>query len=95
MAKVKAVRYVGIEDTYDLTVKDHHNFSICGGLIVHNCNESARYFCMSRHPADSKQDQLLFPKGTSAADAERIRTNMDFAKVYAKMQGQQQIRGGW
>ena len=63
--------------------------------IVTHVNESARYFCMSRHPTDSKQEQLLFPKGTSAADAERIRTNMDFAKVYAKMQSQQQIRGGW
>jgi hypothetical protein len=50
---------------------------------------------MSRHPEYSRQEQLLFPKGTSAADAERIRTNMDFAKVYAKMQNQQQIRGGW
>jgi hypothetical protein len=91
MVRVKSVSFAGTEDTYDLTVRDHHNFSICGGLIVHNC----RYFCMSRHPEYSRQEQLLFPKGTSAADAERIRTNMDFAKVYAKMQNQQQIRGGW
>jgi phage terminase large subunit len=57
--------------------------------------EALRYGAMSRHPEYSRQEQLLFPKGTSAADAERIRTNMDFAKVYAKMQNQQQIRGGW
>jgi len=57
--------------------------------------ESFRYAIASRMPLLSTQEQLLFPKGTSAEDATRIRTNMDFAKVYAKMQGQQQIRGGW
>jgi hypothetical protein len=95
MAKVKAVRYAGIEDTYDLTVKDHHNFSICGGLIVHNCVESIRYGCMSRHPEYSRLEALNFPKGTSEADKDRIRSNLDFAKVYSKMQNQGSIRGGW
>ena len=94
MAKVKAVRYAGIEDTYDLTVKDHHNFSICGGLIVHNCVESIRYGSMSRHPEFSVQEKFYFPKGTSEEDKQRIVTNLEFEKVYAKMPGKQ-IFGGW
>lgn len=56
--------------------------------------EALRYGAMSRHPEFSKQDRLLFPPGTSAEDAERIRTNMEFAKVYSKMQNQQ-VRRSW
>jgi hypothetical protein len=26
-----------------MEVKDHHNFSIVGGLIVHNCIDALRY----------------------------------------------------
>ncbi|GAA0115724.1 hypothetical protein UT300016_14510 [Clostridium senegalense] len=27
-----------------MEVKDHHNFSVNGGLIVHNCMDAMRYF---------------------------------------------------
>jgi len=62
--------------------------------IVTHINENCRYFCFSRHPEFSKQDRFLFPPGTSPQDAERIRTNLEFEKVYAKMPGKQ-IFGGW
>ena len=50
--KKRAVRSVGIvaiepagtADVYNLEVFRHHNFSICGGLIVHNCSDALRYF---------------------------------------------------
>ena len=44
-AQVLAVEKIGREDVYDLSVLRHHNFSINGGLIVHNCMDSARYLC--------------------------------------------------
>ncbi len=62
--------------------------------IVSHINESCRYFTMSRHPEFSAQDRLTFPPGTSAADIERIRTNMEFEKVYSKMQNKR-VYGGW
>jgi ribonucleoside-diphosphate reductase alpha chain len=45
--KVVSVRSVGVEEVYDLTVEDNHNFFIitkeekdfCSGLLVHNCSE--------------------------------------------------------
>jgi flavin-dependent thymidylate synthase len=43
--KVKSIKYVGIEEVFDLTVKGpYHNF-VANGLVVHNClNEvSGRY----------------------------------------------------
>ena len=28
-----------------MEVENHHNFSVCGGFIVHNCMDALRYFC--------------------------------------------------
>lgn len=45
--KVVAVRFVGREDCYDLTVKDHHNFAAGDGeggyVFVHNSAEDVRF----------------------------------------------------
>ena len=43
-AKVKSVTLEGIEPVYNLEVPKTHNFSINGGLIVHNCMDECRYF---------------------------------------------------
>lgn len=77
--------------------RDEHNFEDAADKphIVTHINESCRYFCMSRHPEYSQQDKLMFPPGTSAADAERIRTNMEFSKVYDKMRNNGSMFGGW
>src|SRR5690554_3976001 len=42
-AKVKAIRHVGKQDVYNMEVKDHHNFSVNGGLVVHNSIDAIRY----------------------------------------------------
>lgn len=42
-AKVKTIRYIGRQDVYNMEVKDHHNFSVNGGLIVHNSIDATRY----------------------------------------------------
>ncbi len=75
---------------------DEHNVEYAADKphIVSHINESCRYFCMSRHPEFSKQERLLFPPGTSATDVERIRTNMEFEKVYRNMRNRG-IHGGW
>lgn len=41
--KIASITAVGVEDVYNMEVKDHHNFSICNGLIVHNCIDAVRY----------------------------------------------------
>ena len=41
--KIKSIKYIGTEDVYNMEVKDHHNFAVCGGLIVHNCMDAMRY----------------------------------------------------
>lgn len=33
------------EDVFNMEVADNHNFSVNGGLIVHNCMDETRYFC--------------------------------------------------
>ena len=41
--KIKQIKYIGKEDVYNMEVKTHHNFSVNGGLIVHNCIDAVRY----------------------------------------------------
>lgn len=41
--RVKGIRKGKIEPVYNMEVERHHNFSVQGGLIVHNCVDSARY----------------------------------------------------
>ena len=43
--KVKRIIPDGIEDVYNMEVDDHHNFSVNGGFIVHNCLDALRYAC--------------------------------------------------
>jgi len=43
-AKIKGIKYIGKEDVYNMEVESHHNFAVNGGLIVHNCLDSDRYF---------------------------------------------------
>lgn len=42
--KIKSIKYLGKEDVYNMEVENHHNFSVNGGLIVHNCMDAVRYF---------------------------------------------------
>lgn len=42
-AKIKKIEFIGIEPVYNMEVEKHHNFSINGGLIVHNSIDSIRY----------------------------------------------------
>ena len=41
--KIKSIKYIDEEEVYNMEVKDHHNFSIYGGLIVHNCYDALAY----------------------------------------------------
>jgi len=36
------------QDVYNMEVEGHHNFSVEGGLIVHNCMDRDRYFIATR-----------------------------------------------
>lgn len=41
--RVKAVRFVGYEDVYNMEVDRQHNFAVNNGVIVHNCIDALRY----------------------------------------------------
>ena len=53
----------GTEPVYNLEVADNHNFAISGGLIVHNCMDSARYFVQTMNIIKKKEKYVpsLFP----------------------------------
>lgn len=43
IGKIKKIKYVGKEDVYNMEVKDHYNYSVEGGFILHNCLDALRY----------------------------------------------------
>ena len=52
---VVSVRKIGTANVYNMEVEDNHNFAIEGGLIVHNCMDSMRYFVKTKHIAIPKR----------------------------------------
>lgn len=41
---IKEIRPCGKQPVYNMEVDEHHNFSVNGGIIVHNCMDAVRYF---------------------------------------------------
>lgn len=41
--RVVSIKPVGRADVYNMEVAEHHNFSVNGGVIVHNCMDDIRY----------------------------------------------------
>lgn len=52
--KIKSIEIDGQEDVFNMEVESHHNFSVNGGFIVHNCYDSVGYGLISHHVAKSK-----------------------------------------
>lgn len=44
---VKSIKSCGKQPVYNMEVDEYHNFSVNGGIIVHNCMDSARYYAMT------------------------------------------------
>ena len=42
--EIKNIKKIQNEDVYNMEVDDNHNFAVNGGIIVHNCMDSTRYF---------------------------------------------------
>ncbi|WP_353937865.1 hypothetical protein [Fructilactobacillus ixorae] len=57
--KVKKVKYLGTEDTYNMEVENHHNFAVNGGFIVHNCLDALRYAVFGRQQEELSKPQFF------------------------------------
>lgn len=44
LLEIESIEYIGKHDVYNMEVEKYHNYSIDGGMILHNC-DSIRYFC--------------------------------------------------
>lgn len=54
---IKKIEIIGTDDVYNMEVKGTHCFSINGGLIVHNCMDSMRYFVFTMRLIRKKMKQ--------------------------------------
>lgn len=43
-AAIKTIKRAGKEPVYNMEVDGVHNFSVNGGIVVHNCVDALRYF---------------------------------------------------
>ena len=57
--RIKSVEYVGKEDVYNMEVRDHHNYSVAGGFIIHNCIDATRYSFSEDMRTDTIKINLL------------------------------------
>ena len=55
-ATIKSIKRIGCQPVYNMEVEDNHNFAINGGLIVHNCMDSSRYFVKTKRICRPKTD---------------------------------------
>lgn len=44
---IKSIKPAGREPVYNMEVDGYHNFSVNGGIIVHNCMDAIRYYCQT------------------------------------------------
>lgn len=47
---IKAIKPAGVEPVYNMEVDELHNFSVNGGIIVHNCMDAMRYLIATTIP---------------------------------------------
>lgn len=56
---ITSIRLVGSCSVYNMEVEKHHNFSVNGGVIVHNCMDDMRYFVRTLRIAIPKTKPLF------------------------------------
>ena len=68
ISRIKSIEIIGNEDVYNMEVEAHHNYSVNGGLIVHNC-DALRGFCIMRQlPTEEKDDKNKKPHWALSED---------------------------
>lgn len=81
--RVKSVTPAGIHPVYNMTVDEHHNYMIVGGVILKNC-DAARYFCATRVLQAEREavveDDYIFDRDATDYDDEM--TGGDFDDSY-------------
>ena len=81
--KIKSITKAGVEPVYNMTVDEHHNYMIHGGLILKNC-DALRYFCVMRQVA---------PKEPNTRTEQGKRIERDFERaVFGKSLGKRRGR---
>lgn len=68
--KIKSITKAGVEPVYNMTVDEHHNYMIHGGLILKNC-DSLRYFCIMRQAVPKEPDTRTEQHKRIEADFQR------------------------
>lgn len=57
---ITSIKPCGKAPVYNMEVEKYHNFSVNGGIIVHNCADAIRYFVQTTGVWQKKDSRTLF-----------------------------------
>ena len=80
--RIAKLQHCGVAEVYDLTVPSTENFSINGGIIVHNCADVSRYMLMTLH-----ESKAAAPKSPVEAAFERMKQQANAANLNERYYG--------
>lgn len=63
---INGIKPLGKAPVYNMEVDEYHNFSVNGGIIVHNCMDATRYFVKTMRLVqknNKKQRKSIFDGG--------------------------------
>lgn len=63
---IASIKPIGKQPVYNMEVDEYHNFSVNGGIIVHNCMDATRYFVKTMRLVqknNKRKKQSIFESG--------------------------------
>ncbi|WP_142236830.1 hypothetical protein [Staphylococcus sp. 47.1] len=57
--KITSIKFHSYQDVYNMEVENHHNYSVEGGFIIHNCVDSLRYSVERFYRPDKKRNPTI------------------------------------
>ena len=58
LVKVESIKPLGQQDVYNMEVDEFENYSVDGGMIIHNCIDALRY-SVEPYSAQHKNNKVI------------------------------------
>ena len=84
--KIKAITPAGTEPVYNMTVEEHHNYLIHGGVVLKNC-DAMRYYSVMRTLAAERAIAPVAYDTDDAVDYDEAMTGGDMSDDYMSYGG--------
>lgn len=62
LVKVQSIKSLGQQDVYNMEVEEYENYSVDGGMIIHNCIDALRYSVEPYSAKHKNNKVILLPR---------------------------------